>query len=59
MAADRNTAKGAALPEDLLQAMCGYFLLWGESQMSLALETAFYAVLRTGELLSCVLVTFP
>ena len=39
------------LPEDLLQAMCGYFLLRGECQKSLALETAYYAVLRTGELL--------
>ena len=39
------------LPEDLLHAMCGYFLNLGDAQMSLALETAFYGVLRTGELL--------
>ena len=30
--------------------MCGYFLNLGDAQMSLALETAFYGVLRTGEL---------
>ena len=39
------------LPEDILQSMCGYFLSRRQAQLSLSLEVAFYAVLRTGELL--------
>ena len=39
-------------PETVLHALCGYFLLSGEPLMALALEVAFYGVLRTGELLS-------
>lgn len=39
-------------PETLLHALCGYFLMSGEPLMALALEVAFYGVLRTGELLS-------
>ena len=39
------------LPEDLLHALCGYFLSLNLPYMALALEVAFYGVLRTGELL--------
>ena len=39
------------LPEDLLQSLCGFFLFKQQPFMSLALETGFYSVLRTGELL--------
>ena len=39
-------------PEDLLHTLCGFFILEGDRHMSLILETGFYAVLRTGELLS-------
>ena len=40
------------LPEDGLHAMCGYFLSRRQHQLSLALEVGYYAVLRTGELLT-------
>ncbi|CAE7940562.1 Tnks2, partial [Symbiodinium necroappetens] len=39
------------LPEDVLQALCGYFLFLNKPFLALALEVAFYGVLRTGELL--------
>ena len=40
------------LPENLLQTLCGYFLSKQRPDTSLALEVAFYGVLRTGELLA-------
>ena len=39
------------LPEDLLHCLCGFFLLSREPVVALALEVAFYCLLRTGELL--------
>ena len=39
-------------PEDILQSICGYFLSKKQHQISLAMEVAFYAILRTGELLN-------
>ena len=40
------------LPEDLLHALRGYFLNLNLPNIALALEVAFYGVLRTGELLN-------
>lgn len=39
------------LPEQVLQVLCGYFLHRNMPNLALALEVAFYGVLRTGELL--------
>ena len=45
-------SRAAPLPEELLQALSGAFALKGQSQMALAVQVAFYSLLRTGELLS-------
>ena len=44
--------RAAPLPEELLQALSGAFSLRKQPDMSLGVQVAFYALLRTGELLS-------
>ena len=44
--------RASPFPESILQSLCGYFLATDEAVLALALEVAFYGLLRTGELLS-------
>ena len=39
-------------PEGVLHCLCGYFIQMGDAGLALALEVAFYGLLRTGELLT-------